>query len=597
MSETVECKATQVTYVSTEKPTTPLYAAAKSFPKILGSVHHTMVYTALPPNLAGRQVLEAYLELTLGYDGGGSTLRETSVQRHAKPATSYALMTWNNKPPVLPGSVAVSVNQALGVQKRLFDVTDDLQAIEAGGAYYGWRVTTTYTAHSWAVYGLATDYPPKLIVVLGDFPAAPTGLAPAGLTALAKPTFTWTAPDDMLFARLQIDEAGGDFSTPLFDSGAVATTRGEMKPGDMGWAGLADGDTVLVRVRQTNDMGDSDWSLPVEVTRDTLTALAVTSPGSTTTDPTPGVVWSFTGQTHWQVTVSLAGKTIHDTGLVAGTDTAFIPPKGATKSGQQLSIRVRAWDATARTPSPGDPGYAETTIVTTYTPGTAPAVTSLTATQDGVRPWVDLAFARTSGLPDEWFITRDGEVIARIPAVDAGDPVWTFRDWTCPPNRDVTYGVRPIVAGAAGAAGPSVPFRSVVDGAWLIDPETGDHFSISGDNVGLAYAESSVWYEPTGGSRSIKRTFAVRGLEGTVSGSLDDYDDRTMEEQEADLNRFKSHPALLLRYVGGDVNVPVVVSDLNCVIDASQSFTDNIIKTVSFQARQDGELPFDEITP
>lgn len=607
MTDTVICKATSGTFIRPDNLGANYFATAKSKMLVQNFAPGGYAYlaTTLPAQLDDREVVSAFLVLTMETTGGGT--RTLKAQRHAKPATPYASMTGNNDPGVLAGSIERSLAQSAadGTNPRKvwrIDVTDDLAAIKAGDPYYGWRISTTYTS-IWNMLGWQSISPGYLEVELAEAGDPPEALSPHGLIGVAAPTMTWVTQAVITRARIQTDEAGGDFSSPVWTSSWIDTTVPQLDTDTItGWSDLAAGDSIQVRVEHdVVGFGPTGWSDPVTLTRDTVHTLAITSPGSTTNDPTPTVAWTTTGQTAYQVTTTSGGKTIHDTGVVNGDDSAYTPPKGATTSGQVLTYRVRAFIGTDRVASPGDAGYLEATASTTYSPGAGAAVNSLTATQSGVRPWPTLAWTRGS-IPDEWMVERnsgDGyETIARFAGTSGGDPVLSYVDYTCPPNQTVTYRVRAITAGAAGASGPTASLRVKVTGAWIIDPDTLRWFRFGGQDLRMVQAESSVWYEPYGRQESVKFTFALRGFEGGIGGTMKDYDGRTVESYQADFDSIKAQPQLEVRLIWGDKNIPVICSAMSSVINAEQSTTERTVKTVVLDdVRQSGEVPYPPIVP
>lgn len=608
MSETITGKATSGTWARSNAASTVYYTASKKwqYVGVPAATYQSFLYTNMPADLAGRQVVSAKLRV---YMIAGSGTRTVTVQRHAKPTTAYSRMTWNNRPGVLAGSTAVAKTQNAATILWEFDVTTEVQKVAQGGGFYGWRLSSSHAAQ-WGMYGWGTTRAPQLVVELADELDAPTDLAPDGIVSITDPVFTWTAPASLSSAQMQIDvvdEEGeaGDFSAPVWDSGELpGITIPQIDPVAEGFTGWADGAEYAVRVRQTVDAGTTDWSLPVVVTRHTLAAAAITSPTSTTQDPTPPVVHTFAGtQARWQVQTRLNGKVIDDSGVVPGTDLSYTPAAGATAAGQELTFTVRVWDEHARTPSPGDPGYAQASVTTTYTPSLllTPA-DAVAATQVGVRPWVDVTWVRAAGVPDEWLIVREGVIVARIDGTDDDGAVTSWRDYTCPPNIDVTYRVFPIVDGVAGGTGPIAPIRTEVTGLWVYDPATEVHFSIADETLNLGFAESTAVYETIGGSVAIKRTFAMRGLEGDIGGKLDDFDGRTVTEQEADFFAIKEATAGTFRIAYGDTNIPVTLSNMSSVVDPATMLVTGttpprIRKAVSFIARQAGELPFLAVAP
>lgn len=607
MTTTVICKPTSGTFIRPDNLGGNYFATAKSKMLVQNFAPGGYSYLSLnlPAQLADRAIVSAHLMLSMETVGGGT--RTLTVQRHAKPDTAYSSMTGNNDPGVYAGSTAVSVTQSAldgtAVRKLWdFDVTADVAAIKAGAPFYGFRISTTYTS-IWNMAGWQSISPPYLVVELADPGDPPEGLTPDGLIGIASPTMTWVAPSAITRARVQTDEAGGDYSSPVWTSAWVTTSIPQLDLSTVsGWTPLTAGGSIQVRVEHdVVGFGPTGYGDPVTLTRDTTRTLSITSPASTTHDPTPTVAWTTTGQTAYQVTVSSNGVVLQDTGIVPGSASAWTPNKGATVSGQVLSIRVRTFYGTDRVASPGDPGYLEATVTTTYTPGTATGVTSITATQNGVRPWVNLAWA-IGTIPDEWLLERDSgsgyETLARFAGTSGGSPVLSYVDVTCPPNRSVTYRIRPITAGTAGASTHTATVRTKVTGAWVLDPDLSRWFRFGGQDLRMVQAESSVWYEPYGRQESVKFTFALRGWEGGIGGTMKDYDGRTVEQYQADFDSIKSETHLEVRLVWGDQNIPVIASMMSSTINAEQSTVDHTVKNVVLDdVRQSGEVPYPAVVP
>jgi hypothetical protein len=601
LSTVIECQLASGTFVREAFPATRYYTAAKPsfWVSSLASTHfYSYLNFNLPAGLAGKRVISAIFECDTEARAGTPTLR---MQRHSKPTTGYAELTWNNHPVSLAGAPSFDVTQSGALTHWTFDLTSDIQAVALGDAYYGYVLVTTNVAAQWRIMGYGTATPPKLTITLDDAPLPPTDIEPNGAVGLAKPVFNWTADPSMISAQIQITTpADTTFAAPVFDSGAHSTVVGQLDTNALGYGGITANTSVLVRIRQTNGVATSAWSDAITVTYTPLGTLSTSSPSGTTTDPTPTVAWAFTGtQARWQVTTYRNGVMIEDTGVVPGTDTSHQPAVGAVTAGQVLSYRIRVWDNVTRLSSVGDPAYRETTITTTYNPGAVTPLTTLDVTQDGQAPWVDLEWTRTAGVADLWVITRDGEIIDRILGTSGGSPVWSYKDWACPPNRDVVYRVFPqtgVNPATVGSTGPTVTIRTEVDGAWVYDPATDKSFSISGHNLSAVYGESSVVYSTVGGIRRQKRTWALRGLEGNISGLLDDFDGRTVEDQLEDLYAIKGRADVDVRLVFADKNIPVSLDNLSPVPSVDWSTTDQIRHDVSFDFNQTGELPFPEVS-
>ncbi len=612
MADTLINKVTSGTHVnSASGKTNTIYYQASKTTSYVGGTYQAYVVPTMPSRVAGRVVVSAYLEIPMS--GGSSGNRTLTVQRNAKPSKSMSQIKNTNKPGVLAGSVASSITQPGNTAVWRIPVKADVDAYMAGAAFYGFRVTSSYGS-AWRMGGWASKTPPRLVVEIADKPGIPTGLAPNGIVSVAAPTFTWTAPSGVISARLQV-ASDAAFTSILFDTGVVATSVAQLDTAALGWAGLADGATAYARVLYSNVAGTSVYSEPITFTRHVLPTLTITGPPSPTPDPSPTVVWSCPGQVRWRVLTYVDGVLTDDSGIQPGADTAYKVTKGAQKTGQQLGHRVMVWDDKARTPSPGDPGYATAIRTVTYTPGTAAPVTDLTVTNPaasdapfsdpelGGTPWVDISWTRLVGgvlaVADEWMIYRDGVLLDRFDGVDPeGNPVWSYRDWSCPPNRDVDYTVAPVINNAAQTLSAAASIRVRLTGVWVFQPDVdGDYFSLTGGDQSLTFGESSVFYETVGGSVVVKRTFALRGLEGNVGGRVDEFRLGGLTAAEAAIFRIKQEPSAPLRIAFGDVNFPCTADGLSPVIDPESSQWDDIVKTMTIGVRQTGELPFEPLVP
>lgn len=603
MTDTIVCKVTSGTYVVSGSSKS-FYTTSKSHGRVLSPGNYTFFTTTLPAELADREVVSATMRVRMTGHTGARTLK---LQRTSKPAAAWSAITSANDPLVLPGSTERSSGAITGTGVEMdvdIDVTADLAAIKAGSPLYGWRLATTYTTAPWILYGWQSLHPPVLIVELAEPGDPPEGLRPDGVTSLASPTLTWETASPITSARVQTDEVGGDFSSPVWTSAWVPTDIPQLLLSAVtGWTPLANNDAIQIRVaHDVTGFGQTGWSDPITITRKNYPTASGIAPTSTTHDPTPTAGWTFTPQVGYQVTVTSDGKTLEDTGFVAGSDSGWAPTKGATRSGQVLTYRIRLYDDQDRTAQPGDLGYVETIVSTTYTPGTGTAIDTLTATQDGVRPWVDLAWTRAAGTPDEWLVERDTgdgfETLARFDGLVGGSPVLSYRDWTCPPSKSVTYRVRPLTSGVSGASGPTATVRTAVTGAWCIDPVGGKWFRFGGQDLRMAQAESTVWFEPYGRQTPVKFTFALRGFEGGIGGTMKAYDGRTVEQYQADFDAIKSQPQLEVRLVWGDKNIPVVASQMRSDIHPELSTTEQIVKTIVLDdVRQSGEIPYPPVVP
>jgi hypothetical protein len=371
----------------------------------------------------------------------------------------------------------------------------------------------------------------------------------------------------------------------------VATDVGMVDTAAAGWAGLADGATAAIRVRQHVAAGWSDYSDPVEITRDIKPTATITNPGATDADPTPPVTWTSANQTAWQVWVERNGVKIEasDSGKRSGTATSWTPPKGAKAPGDVLTYHLWTWDDVDRATSPGDPAYSEDTQTTTYTPtATVTGVTTATAVQVGSTPSIEVDFTRGS-VPDEILVYRDGneDDPQRIDGVDA-----PLTDWTAAPNVAHTYGVAAVVNGDASETVVEATVTPNVRGVWLRDAETGRGFTLSVHDLEFGYGEVSTVHTPMRAAQRIRRTATLLGAEGSFRGHLVAVDGRTIEDALEDLWWMRGQPEKEWRLIAGDLNIPVVASDLYAVYDDS---TEERRWIARFNFEQSGELPFEAI--
>lgn len=610
MSTEVTIPASAATFIdsATANRAKVYYTAGQTW-EYIGGDRWSFFRMPLPADLADQDIAEAYVTVTAEAGTGDRTM---TLRQHGDPPAWYSKTSYNNRPLPMSGATVHSVTQDSADTEWVFDVKSDLELVQGGAKFYGWLLNSTHPTN-WRIKGWKTTTPPTLTVVYADVTQTPTGLGPDGITALAAPVLTWVTPDDMTSGRVQLATAPvdpddpADFTTPLFDSGNEPTTVAQLDLDALGYSGIpTNGGKVVARVRHETPAGFSDWSDAITITRQDRGALVISSPTGTTHDPTPATVWSMPDQIAWQAIYKLGGKVIHDTGEVPGADAAFTPDVGATKSGQALSIEVRGWDSyrADRTTSPGDFGYSSDTITTVYTPGPSGAVQDITAAPDLVKPWiVNVAWEPPlSGSPAFYRIIRGDVILAKIDATDEGGDVLTYADQTAPPNTNVTYTVLAVDDdGIDGAAGTPAAVRTRITGLWLFEPvEDGPRMWLKvGDDFAPTYAESTVWYAPVGGTHEIKRTFAMRGQSADPVGRLQEYgpDNRSTEEQMADVWAIKSRPAAQLRAVWGDQNVPVIASDVDPQMFNPLSTHQRIVKQVRFHFKQNGELPFTPVAP
>jgi hypothetical protein len=321
------------------------------------------------------------------------------------------------------------------------------------------------------------------------------------------------------------------------------------------------------RARVWNGSAVSAWSQTAEFSYAAFPALTITNPGATTSEPTPLVTWTFTGQTQRRVITKAPDGTKLDDSKWATTSTqSYQPLAGLVASGETATVEVWVRDAVDREATSGAPNYAVASQTYTFTfSAVLAAVTSLTVTQPGVGPWALLTWDRVD-LPNGWAILRDGEIVATLDAADTvvGDHYeWT--DYTADPNREHVWSVLPIVDNAVGQEGPTDTLTPQTLPLWIVDPETGDAVAIWGDDDGdWNTPEDAALYAPLNADYVIRRVTSRRKPEGTLAGVLVDVPGYpTALDAEVLLEEWAEQSTSTFQLVAGPKNIKVVLGDIN----------------------------------
>lgn len=609
-TDTVVCKVVDYTYVESANPSSPLKSAAKTLMHLKSGSAYPYLIHGLPKDFAARYCTSAILEIVLANVPTSVPIAQRLDQPVGKTLSG---VTWNNKPGVIAGSSPVSGTLKAGTMSTYqFDVTTEMGLVQAGAAWWGFRISTADTTLRNVRGPQSTANPPTLTLVLSDDTPTPAAVGPAGVTALGKPVVSWQSPNDVDQIRLQVDAVGGAFTSPVADtgvlSGALGSTAQQIDTSTTTWttatwAGLTNGGAAAdIRVGQHGPRGWT-WSAPITVNRVNYPALSTSLPasGGTTNDPTPQHAWTFTPQRQWRLFFKDAnGNVWYDAGVRAGADQTWTPVLTADQTKllpdlATMTSTLQVWDTTAsRVASQGDKGYVETSWSwTVQADGATTAPTSVTASQVGRSPAVTLGWSRASGAPDEWLIVRDGLVVARFPgSTGQSGTNWTWLDWTATPNKAHTYAVAAIVANKASARAAATAFTPSATGVWVYSPDTGAYFSLAGDSVmdNLELAGASVIYTPVYGTVSLKRTMALRGYEGTVGGFIEVWDGRSIDTQLADLHTIRTLASATMRVILPDANFPALVSDLSAVL-SGDALPNRMVRRVTMRVDQVGEFP------
>lgn len=533
---------------------------------------------------AKAQVLSATLRLyAKGAWGAGAV---TLTAQRVAASWKASRLTWATQPTVTGTTAAKSVSNAVDGTEVDLDVTAIMQTIASGSASYGLRITSSSsTSHS--IYSLeSATFRPELDVTWSDAPDKPTTLSPATgqSVGLARPVLRFDYTDvsgstQLAAVQVQID-AAGNFTTPAFDSGAVATSDPQLDLSTTAFAALAAGATTQWRVRVQDAAGLwSSWSDAHSFTYTPKGVLTLLNPPAAApvvvNDFTPPIDWTFTGTTQRAYRITIAEdatptRFVYDSGTITSTVTEqTLPPKVLTKTGTAYRVTLDVWDTINRENTPGDPPYVRVVRTFTFAEGASVPVTQLSVVQDYPgRPWALVKWQRASQ-PDAYNILRDGVVVAQSldtqSALDAasGPTSYYYRDKDAAANVAHTWTVQAVVNGKTSGGNPSVTATLRSPAVWLADTTSDNLVPIVGvDQSSFGMADLGTSYEPVGGSAVVRIVQAQRGLEGALSGRLTDYAGASAQTWETNLAWMKRHPTLQLRLTIGAQSFRVVIGDV-----------------------------------
>lgn len=314
---------------------------------------------------------------------------------------------------------------------------------------------------------------------------------------------------------------------------------------------LAPGATRYWRVRVKDDNGlISPWSTAASFTYTPHGTLTIANPpnGGFVEETTPPITTTLTGKAqtsilyHLDQQVNGVWQEIWNVGRFAASEpdgTAFswnLPAGLLKKNGQSYRLRITSYDSVDRVRTPGDLlGVAGSTTFTFNRSSVPAPVTGLTVTPAG--PGVTLNFTRATQ-PDYFALRVDNTVVYdRLdPAsLSTGGLNYGLTYYGAAMNTSHTYEVEAVVLDAGKlkhSQGNSVVSTApALVGIWLVD-DAGSPFPtgtsvttvrLDGQDPGdFTIGESSNVYYPVGRRAPVTITDAIRGAEGTVTGSITD---------------------------------------------------------------------------
>lgn len=574
-----------------------------------------LIYFARPFPL-GATISSAKLVLyTSGADAQTGTL--TLTAKRIKTAATFSRVTWNTKPTTyFAGTPSVSRTgpTPFGTMWEI-DVTAAMQSVSAGDAWYGFELSGNFNPGI-PFFGPTTprvDYRPRLEVTWSDAPSQPRQLAPAGGRAISvpKPIVRCDYVDvsgDVTMQAIQVQTNSTEtFTSPDFDSGTVLADSPELDLSTTAFAAMTDGQVVYWRCRVQDGAGLwSDWSDPVSFTRDVKGTLTLNSPSSgtpTVEDSTPPISWTFTGETQaaYQVTITETRTTgevkTWTTGKITSTANEVTPPTGVISSPDSAySVTLRIWDTKQRETIPNDPAYVEVVRSFTFAPSaTVTATSSPTFTPQAPYPRAVVGWTRATD-PDSFTILRNRDVVASglVPNdVRVSGPTFAWTDTGAPPQTSLTYEVLAVVNGKASASNPTVTGTLQSQGIWLADATRANEVMIfDKEEQSTVYGEASEPVFPVGGTEVVLVTQSLRGLEGTIKGTLHDTTPIgiaiTAQEWRNKLLLIKAKAGQKCWLTIGDRTIQCVIRSLSI----NRRATSPLSFTVSFDFYQVGTLEY-----
>lgn len=567
-------------YVNQDAPAQNYGAAAAL--KLNGQSSHkryVFLYFAPPAHFAGDLVVSATFRIHLkgAWAGGAHTV---TAKRVTQTWTESGLK-YNNMPSVsATHSASAAVTGGADGDELEFDVTDMLQDVASGSAFYGIRLEldTTGTKSLYSSESTSPGFRPRLELEYTAAPDAATNLYPDGLDLFTDlPLLRWefmdvTPGETQAYSWVQVTTTDDpDFLSPEFDDGGfIANTLHQYDLSDTAYAGVPDEESRLWRVKvKDGNGGESDWSDSAEFAYYSAGSLTIDSPaadGDDVEDSTPTIAWTFSGRTqesfsvHLQHYVSGVYQDVYVHFFEVSTDTDWNPPEGfITEVGGRYRFLLYVNDTLRR------PNVPVASRVFDFVPtGMVTAPSSLAAVGSG--GGIDLEWQRAS-TPDHFGILVDGELVQVVDGADAlvSGTAYAYTLYGTTPGVEHAITVRAKTDGTGWSNDSnSVDVIHTPIGIWLVETTLPLPVRLADRNSNPgALSQDGETFQLLNRRDPVRVSGVARGYSGTVSGKLISDDTSTAAEKLADMETIMGLYALAgnLRLVFGAAQYPVIVAN------------------------------------
>lgn len=593
------------THVSSAQPDTQF--SQVKFPRLTSGTHKIFVHLPLP-GVRGRTIGQAILSVPVKDAWAAQNLTATPIAGDWGPRKT----TWNTQPALRTGAITAAQTAKTDGQRVEVNVTAHVQAVADGAKHYGWQITTDSTANN-RVYGFdatqnVVNDAWKLAIDFTEAPEPPSDLSPNGNLTGIEPVLTFDFVDlggastEMAALNVQVNTSAATTGVNFWDSGEVASTLPEYDLAPAAWVGTT-GTLYYWRVRVKDGAGYwSGWSDWASFTYSVKPTLTITQPtGGLIWDPSPTILASISSGTVKAFRVRIAkgndkSKVVYDSGKLPGSGTTSVAHtvpfkdegRRVLKDDSSYWLNVQVWDNNQREATPGDPTWTGAWVSFRLDDDLVPpAPAGLIAVQVGDTPRVRLSWTRT-GTTDAWVIVRDGEVIARLDAIDveSASGSYSWVDPTASPLVQHIYKVKAIDNGSKKQTTASAEAYVTTDapGVWLLD-ETVD-VRLEGTGVeNFRTVDRRASYKPVNSPYDVDVVHAFEGVVGGFAGTIHDLTPGGWSAARAAILAMKGRPHREVQLVYGTVSVPVKLRNV-CVAPSPAITTENMLHDVTFEAQQ-----------